>query len=187
MPTNNNKVKFGLSNVYIAARTVSEQGVVSYGTPVALKGAVSLTLTKPQNKVTFRADNTDFFTRYIAAAREGTLEIAEIPDWFKTAYLGYKADTDGYLVETNAAGGEFAIGFQVETDKTPIKRVIYNCIAAENDDTNETTQDNDLGIKPSSLALTITGELVGDFVCYKKDVADYTTTIALPTFPASVG
>lgn len=185
MPTNTNKVKFGLSNVYIAARTVNEQGVVSYSTPVALKGAVSLIVSKPLNKSTFRADNSDYYKKYITSAREATLEIAELPDWFKVGYLGYKQASDGYLAETNLTGGEFAIGYQVETDKDNNKYVSYNCIAAENDDSNETTQENDLGIKPRSLALTISGEDIDGVMCYNKQVADYTTSITVPTWATS--
>ena len=37
-----NKVKFGLSNVYYAVKTTSEDGEVSYATPVRIPGAVNL-------------------------------------------------------------------------------------------------------------------------------------------------
>lgn len=178
------KVKFGLSNVHIAARSESEQGVVSYATPVALKGAVSLTLTRASEKAVFRADNIDYFVKHISGSREGTMEIAEIPDWFKTAYLGYKADIDNYLVETNADGGAFALLFQVETDTSSKKYCIYNCGAAQADEEHKTTEQNDLGVQTSSLSLSMEGETVGDYVCYAKEVADF-TSVALPQFPAS--
>lgn len=177
------KVKFGLSNVHIAARTEGEGGVVSYATPQALKGAVSLTLTRTNEKATFRADNIDFFTKFISSSREGTFECANIPDWFKTAFLGYKQAIDNYLVETNADGGAFALMFQVETDIAARKFVIYNCKAAETEEEHKTTEQNDLGVQTSSLALTMEGEQVGDFVCYSKEVADF-TAVLLPEFPA---
>lgn len=177
------KVKFGLSNVHIAART-ELNGEVSYATPVALKGAVNLTLTRTNEKATFRADNIDYFTKYISSSREGTFEVADIPDWFKTAYLGYKADVDEYLVETNADGGAFALLFQVETDTTSKKYVIYNCKAAQTDEEHKTTEQNDLGVQTSSLSLSMEGETVGDFVCYAKEVADF-TNVVLPQFPQS--
>lgn len=178
------KVKWGLSNVHIAARSESDQGVVSYATPVALKGAVNLTLTRSNEKATFRADNIDFFTKFISSSREGTLEVAMIPDWFKTAYLGYKAATDNYLVETNASGGAFALLFQIETDTDSKKYVIYNVQAAETDEEHKTTEENDLGIQTSTLSLTMSGETGGEFVCYAKEVADF-TSVAIPTFPTS--
>lgn len=178
------KVKFGLSNIHVSARTVSETGVVSYAEPKAMKGAVNLTLTRTKEKATFRADNIDFFTKFISSSREGTLEIATIPDWFKTAYLGYKEAVDKYLVETNADGGQFALMFQVETDIANRKFIIYNCKAAETDEEHKTTEQNDLGVQTSSLALTMEGEQVGDFVCYAKEVANF-DSLALPEFPES--
>lgn len=178
-----NKVKFGLSNVHIAARTETD-GVVTYSTPVALKGAVNLTVTRSNEKATFRADNIDYFSKFISSSREGTLEIAEIPDWFKTAYLGYKADVDDYLVETNASGGAFAIMFQVETDTDNRKFVIYNCMAAETEEEHATTEENDLSIQTSTLDLTMSGELVNDLVCFAKEVGSF-DSLAIPTFPTS--
>lgn len=181
------KVKFGLCNVHIAARSVSEQGVVSYGTPVAYDGAVSLTLTKTKNKVAFRADNKNFYSRFIAAAREGQLEMANIPDWFKTAFLGYKLNTDGKLVETDAAGGEFALLYQVETDIDHKIYCVYNTIAAESNEEHRTTEENDLGIQTSTFDLSMGGEVVDGYVCYCEEVADFTSAPTLPTFPTSVG
>lgn len=179
-----NKVKFGLSNIHIAARTESDLGVISYETPVALSGAVGLTMTRASEKATFRADNVDYFTRYISSSREGSMEIADIPDWFKTGFLGYKAASDDKLVETNAQGGAFAILFQVETDLGNKKYCIYNVQAVQADEEHKTTEANDLGVQTSTLNITINGEQVGDFICFIKEVADF-TSVAVPTFPSS--
>ena len=39
-----NKVKFGIKNCYYSVITEDDNGQVTYGTPVAFKGAVSLSL-----------------------------------------------------------------------------------------------------------------------------------------------
>lgn len=177
------KVKFGLSNIHIAARE-EVGGVVSYATPVKLDGAVALTLARASEKAVFRADNVDYFSRYIAGTRNGTMEIALIPDWFKTAFLGYKAASDDKLVETNAQGGAFAILFQVDTDLGNKKYCIYNVMASQADEEHRTTEANDLGVQTSTLNISTDGEIVDGFVCYCKEVSDF-TSVAIPTFPAS--
>ena len=44
MSEKNNKVKFNLKNTHYALLTVSEEGEVSYATPVPMPGAVSISL-----------------------------------------------------------------------------------------------------------------------------------------------
>mgnify|MGYP003295252270 CR=1 FL=1 len=54
-----NKVKFGLSNVHIAKITETA-GVITYGTPFAMPGAVSLTADPEGETTPFYADNIKY-------------------------------------------------------------------------------------------------------------------------------
>lgn len=177
------KVQWGLSNVHIAARNESEQGVVSYGTPVALKGAVSLTLDPQQSNFDFYADNIDFFNGSSLTKYEGELEVALIPDWFKTGYLGYKTDTDGHLVSTNVQGGAFAIMFQVEGDTSGKKYAIYNC-KANKPSLDYSTIEDQVEVNTETLATSITGESVDGIQCFVAEVDGF-ESLAVPTFPSS--
>lgn len=125
-----NKVKFGISHVYYALLTYGENDAVTFGTPVAIKGAVNLTLSPEGDMSPFYADNGTYYMAGMNAGYTGDLEIAKIPDSFKTDVLNYVADSAGALVETtNAEYKPFALLFQIEGDKNARRHVLYNCMA----------------------------------------------------------
>lgn len=73
-----NKVKFGLKKCYYAVITEGENGAFTYGTPVAIPGAVSLSANKSGNSEAFEADDKDYWV--VASAQyDITLEVAKLP------------------------------------------------------------------------------------------------------------
>lgn len=129
MPTPaTNKIKYGLEKVYIAKQT-EQAGVYSYATPVALPGAVNLSLDAQGEATPFYADNIVYYRTKGNNGYSGTLEIALIPDWFRTTILNEKEDTNGVLVE-NANDDEtvyFAMLFEFKGDVKAVRHVMYNC------------------------------------------------------------
>ena len=78
----------------------------------------------------FYADNGTYYMAGMNAGYTGDLEIAKIPDSFKTDVLNYATDSAGALVETtNAEYKPFALLFQIEGDKNARRHVLYNCMA----------------------------------------------------------
>ena len=125
-----NKVKFGISHVYYALLTYGENDAVTFGTPVAIKGAVNLTLSPEGDMSPFYADNGTYYMAGINAGYTGDLEVARITDDFKKDVLNYVEDSSGALVETtNAEYKPFALLFQIEGDKNARRHVLYNCMA----------------------------------------------------------
>jgi phi13 family phage major tail protein len=125
-----NKVRFGLSNVHYALLTYGENDAVTFGTPTRIPGGVNLTLSPEGDMSPFYADNMVYYMAGINAGYTGNLEIAKIPDSFKTDVLNYVTDSAGALVETtNAEYKPFALLFQIEGDKNARKHVLYNCMA----------------------------------------------------------
>ena len=96
-----NKVKYGLKNVYYAVATVDEDNKATYATPVAIKGAVNLSLDAQGDTTKFRADNMNYWIGQSNNGYDGDFEVALIPDSFKKDVLGYKQDADGALYEVD--------------------------------------------------------------------------------------
>ena len=99
MPNKKNKVKFNICNVHYALITVDEDGEVTFGTPVAMPGAVSLSLEPNGEPSNFYADGYAYYTISNNMGYEGDLELAMVPESFRTDVLKESLDTNQVLVE----------------------------------------------------------------------------------------
>lgn len=151
-----NKVKFGLKNCYYAVATIATDGTATFGTVKALPGAVSLSLDAQGEITPFRADNMDYWISSSNNGYEGDLELAIIPESFKTDVLNeYEDTTQKVLYETTDADPtHFALLFQFEGDAHATRHVIYNCVATRPQVNGETTPTG--GIEPQTETISIT-------------------------------
>ena len=147
-----NKVKFGLSKAYYA---IFNEDAGTYETPVAMPGAVSLSLEQQGETSTFRADNIDYWTSVSNNGYEGDLELALIPDSFLADVMGELTDaTSGLQYEVaDAQPKPFALLFQFEGDQSATRHVMYNCKATRASMASETTPDG--AIEPQTETLSI--------------------------------
>ena len=149
------KIKYGLSNCYYAKGTESTQtaNVWTYSTPVALPGAVSLTLDADGDNTTFHADNIKYWVGNNNQGYSGSLELALIPDQFKTDCLGELTSNKQVLLEdVDAALGHFALLFQFEGDKNHRRHVLYNCTASRPSLSGSTKADS---IEPQTETINV--------------------------------
>ena len=155
MPETENKIEYGLSNVYYAPITKYDDAKkeYTYGTPVHIPGAVNVSFSAKGDTNPFYADNIVFHDTKTNAGYEGDLEIATIPDSFRTAILGEKI-IDGMLVEnSDAQGCEFALMFQFEGDVTGKRHIFYRCSSGRPDVASKTKEES---TTPNTNTLSIT-------------------------------
>lgn len=154
-----NKVKYGLKNVYYAVATIdASTHAATYSTPVAFPGAVSLSLDPDGELTPFRADNVDYWVGNSNNGYSGDLEMALITDSFRKDVLGYTDDDNGVLVENkDVEAVHFALMFQFEGDQKATKHVLYNCTSTRPSAAGETTAET---IEPQTETVTITASSI---------------------------
>ena len=145
-----NKVKYNLKNVHAAklTETKSAEGVISYtySTPQAVPGAVSISLSAEGDTSPFYADGIVYFRTTSNNGYSGDLELALIPEWFRTEILGETLDEKGV---------KFALLFEFDGDVNAIRHVLYNCSASRPSIESQTKEET---IEPGTETLTLTAD-----------------------------
>lgn len=155
-----NKVKYNLKNVYAAKMTETvTEGVSSftYADPKAIPGAVSISLDAEGESSPFYADGIVYFRSSTNNGYSGDLQIALIPEWFRTEILQEELDAKGVLVESSnvTESVKFALLFEFDGDVNAIRHVLYNCSASRPSIESETKEDT---IEPGTETLSITAD-----------------------------
>ena len=171
MPTNTpNKVKFGLKNVYYALLTI-EDDEATFGTPVRIPGAVNLTMDAQGEPSTFYADDMAYYVTAANDGYSGTLEIALIPDSFRTDVLKESLDKTAKVLTENvsAEAAPFALLFEFSGDQKATRHVLYNCSATRPSLSGATTTNTK---EPTTESLTITATPLPNGNIRAKTTAD---------------
>ena len=186
-----NKVKFNLKNVHAAKLTETvTDGVTSfsYSTPKAIPGAVSISLDAEGESSPFYADGIVYFRSVTNNGYSGDLEMALVPEWFRTEILQEALDGKGVLIEKsdNKESVKFALLFEFDGDVNCIRHVLYNCTSSRPSIESETKEDS---IEPGTETLSITADPRADGLVKARtgDTTDATTyanwykSVYLPT------
>ena len=151
-----NKVRYGFKNLYYATVTFASDGTPTYGSPVAIPGAVSTNLSKQGDTYTFYADDGSYYELGDNSSYEGDLVVALIPESFRTAALGEVMDAKNVLFENaNPTQGHFALLFEFTGDVNGIRHVLYNCTAKQASIEGQTKGEN---VEVQTETLTITAK-----------------------------
>ena len=186
-----NKIKYNLKNVHAAVMTATvTSGVTSYsyGTPQAIPGAVSISLDAEGESSPFYADGIVYYRTFANNGYSGDLEIALIPEWFRTEILKETLDAKGVLVERadNTDSVKFALLFEFDGDVNSIRHVLYNCAASRPSIESQTKEET---IEPRTETLNLTADPREDGLVKSRtgDTTDATTyanwykSVYLPT------
>ena len=152
-----NKVKYNLKNVHAAKLTKGDDGNFTYDTPQAIPGAVSISLEAEGDSSPFYADGIVYFRSTANNGYSGDLEIALIPEWFRTEILQELKDNNGVLVEHSDVTESvyFALLFEFDGDVKAIRHVLYNCTASRPSIESETKEET---IEPGTETLSLTAD-----------------------------
>ena len=174
MPTKKNKVKYNLKNVHAAILTKGDDGTFTYAKPVAIPGAVSLSLDAEGESSPFYADGIVYFRSSSNNGYSGDLELVLIPEWFRTDILQEEKDSNGVLIERSDVTESvyFALLFEFDGDINAIRHVLYNCTVARPTIESSTKE---ASIEPGTETLSITADPREDGLV-KSRTGDETTT-----------
>lgn len=143
MSNKKNKVKFGLKNVYYAPVTFANDGTPSFDTPIPIPGAVNLSLNRNGETLVFYADDGVYFELANNSGFNGDLEIALVPESFRTGPLGETLDENGVLTEgAEQEMQHFALLFEFTEDVKAVRHALYNCTASQNEVSGATRGEN---------------------------------------------
>ena len=182
-----NKVKYNLKNAHYAMLKTGEDGAVTYDTPVALPGAVSISLSANGEPENFYADGVAYYVINNNMGYDGDLELALIPKDFRIAALNETLDDKKVLIENaDSELNAFALLFEFDGDVRHIRHVLYNCsasrpgISGKTNEENREVQTETLTIKATPLASGVVKAKTGnetDAATY----ADWYKAVYMPT------
>ena len=160
---------------------------MSFGTPIAMPGAVSISLDANGEPENFYADGVAYYVINNNMGYDGELELAMIPEPFRLECLKEELDSNGVLIENSDVElGSFALLFEFDGDQKHIRHVLYNCAASRPGIEGKTNEDSK---EVQTETLTITATPLGDGMVKAKTgnttnakvYADWYKAVYVPT------
>lgn len=176
-----NKVQFGLVNVHLATITETydkqtNKWSTTYGTPVAVPGAVKISLSKEIAKTIFRADNSNYYVTEANNGYTGNYELAKFPASLFVDVFGQRRDDKGLLVESiKDKTKPVAMMFEIDGDESATKYCLFKVQLEKPNIEGETTGET-IDVKTDSLDLTVLPRLDdGNIKCIADETTDAQT------------
>ena len=144
--------------------------------------SVSLALDAQGEVTKFYADGIVYYKSASNNGYEGDLEMALVPESFRTKIYGEKLDAKNVLVEkADAKQKAFALLFEFDGDEKAIRHVLYSCAATRPAIESQTKEDT---IEPVTEKMTITASPMADGSVKAKTGDDTDETVYKEWFKA---
>ncbi len=139
-----NRIKYGLKNVYRASVTIDKSGKVAYGTPTKVSGAVTLSLSADVTRTAVAADdNPEYAVMFEDNGYTGDIEFQNLTDADRVALFGNTVNEDDILVESkDDVPQPTAFLFEFSGDAHKTRHVLYNCLCTKPNVDGETGKNN---------------------------------------------
>lgn len=139
-----NKIKYGLKNVYRAKITEDEEGGITYGTPTAIKGAVSISVSPDITTTDIAADDEPKYATMVEDnGYTGDIEFQNLTDQDRVDLFGSKINDDGVLIENKEdKPNATALLFEFDGDANKTRHILYNCLCTKPSVESETGKSN---------------------------------------------
>lgn len=171
-----NKVQFNLKNVHYAINT-GDINTPVYSTPVAVPGAVTLTLDPQGSSEPFYADGIVYYQAIANNGYAGDLEMALFPEEMLEDVWGFSVDTNGVMTENaNTEPKSFALMYQIDGDQEENYYTLFNCVGTRPAVGSSTTTDSKT---PNTRTSSITATPLADGRVMKRTTS--TTEAATKT------
>ena len=119
-----------------------------------MRVALSIVLQTSSRPSNFYAHGYAYYTISNNMGYEGDLELAMVPESFRTDVLKESLDDNSVLVESaNVETANFALLFEFDGDVKKIRHVLYNCSAAR-PNIESTTNEEEIEVQTETLAIT---------------------------------
>ncbi len=143
MTEKNNKIKYGLKNVH-RAKITNNDGVISYGTPTLIKGAVTLSVSPEITRTAIPADdNPEYAVMFEDNGYAGDIEFQYLSDEDRVEIFGNTINDDGVLIENkDDTPNPIALLFEFSGDAHAVRHVLYNCLCTKPSVESETGKTN---------------------------------------------
>ena len=180
-----NKVRFGLSEIHVGTYDISPEGVVKLGNPVALPGAISLTLDPEGEEASVYADDVKYWFNFEDNGFKGDLEVVRFTDEFSIKFLGKAKLEDGGIASIKGAQKPAVyIAFQSKGDKENRRAILYNASIAQPNKEYKTKEDK-TEVATEKAEITVAGDNGTGLtmVVYGENAAGYKNLFTTPPVP----